>query len=339
MMRTQPKREVEVKQINVVITMDCEPITTGTHSAATGPDSWALGERATAGYAEIARSFGFPVTYFIHPETALAQPDVFHGLARDGACLGLHMHPWKYSMSRHGGLKYREHYGGLSENEQRELLSEAAALWREGMGYRPVYFRPGTFSGNDSVFKVLVELGFRGGSCSLPGRNMPEFRAAWVGTDPDPHRGHRTYRLLAGDLDFAEMPLSTDFSLAFDGRIGGKLHPDLRPDTDWMALYQLTYSRIARNIVEQVMARSPDVPVINLVSHNHFDYRDPAKPATVRFRQALEAIHEACDAVGVRAVGSTMAAVCDDVLSRPPKTEGRVCEGTVYGPPGKVAVL
>lgn len=328
-----------MKEINVVITMDCEPITSGTHASATGPNTAELGQRATTGYARIAGSLGFPITFFIHPEMALAQADIFLKLENEGACLGLHMHPWKYSMSRHAGKKYLEHYGGLTESEQRELLSEASALWREAMGYRPVYFRPGTFSGNDSVFKVLAELGFRGGSCSLPGRMMPEFRAVWVGTVPDPHRGHEKFRHLHGALDFAEMPLSTDFSIALNGKIGGKLHPDLRPDIDWADLYDLSYTTIAQNIVDQVIERAPEVPVINLVSHNHFDFSDPAHPATQRIALALEAINAGCKARGVQAVGATIKDITDKVLSLPVKTEGLVCEGSVYGRPGKVATL
>ena len=75
-------------RLNVVITMDCEPTTELTHGSATGPASWALGERAVTGIAEIARSYGLPMTYFVHPETADAQRELFTGLRRDGAGIG-----------------------------------------------------------------------------------------------------------------------------------------------------------------------------------------------------------------------------------------------------------
>lgn len=326
-------------RINIAITMDCEPITSLTHASATGPDTWALGERAVRGIAAITRDFGFGITYFIHPEPALAQPDLFRDVEAQGACIGLHMHPWKYSLSRHGGRRYLEHYGGLSESEQRDLVSEASALWSEAIGRWPLYFRPGTFSANDAVFKVLAELGFRGGSCSLPGRQMPEMRANWTGTVPDPHRGHARFRQLEGDLDFAEMPLSTDFSIALSGRIGGKLHPDLRPDIDWLAQYDLTYDTIATHIVAQIVERAPAVPVINLVTHNHFDFSDPRHPATVRLTQALAAIRDACARAGVAAVPATMADIADAVLARPPAVQEFVCEGAVYGKGGGVGTL
>lgn len=331
-----------MKHLHVAITMDCEPLKTGTHASATGPDTWELGERAVRGFKRIAADFGLPVSYFVHPEAALAQSRLLLELRDQGACLGLHMHPWKYSMSRHDGRRYLDHMGGLDANEQRHLVSEATALWREALGYRPIYFRPGTFSANDSTFPVLAELGFRGGSCSLPGRLMPEMRAVWTGTVPDPHRAHRSFRQVEGDLDFAEMPLSTDFSGSLDGRVGGKLHPDLRPDIDWEEQYGITYRTIAHNIVDQVIERAPAVPVINLVTHNHFDYSNPDAPAARRLRAALEAVHDACADRSIEPVGATMASVADLVLDLPVANAGLVCEGAMYGkqaaPVGRMAL-
>src|SRR5690606_23231651 len=104
-----------------------------------------------------------------------------------------------------------------------------------------------------------------------------------------------SFRLLDGDLDFANMPLSTDFSRSLTGKLGGTFHPDLRPDIDWVQEYGLSYVDIATSIVEQVLERGPSVPCINLVTHNHFDYSNASDPASIRFRQALEAIHTACE--------------------------------------------
>jgi peptidoglycan/xylan/chitin deacetylase (PgdA/CDA1 family) len=270
------------------------------------------------------------VTYFIHPETAVAQAAMFKQLADKGACLGLHMHPWKYSMWRHAGKRYMAHYGDLPAGEQRELLREASAVWQEAIGIRPLYFRPGTFSANDAIFRILAECGFRGGSCSAPGRVLREFRAIWTGTEPDPHRANAEFRQAHGDLDFAEMPLSADFSALLTGRVERRMHADLRPDTDWQAQYGVSYKTIARNIVSQVIERKPAVPVINLMTHNHYDYRDERAGATQRLRVVFEVLEEACAAAGVRAVGATLADVADAVLAAPPVKEAFVSEGTVF---------
>ena len=117
-----------MKDVRIVLTMDCEPTTATSDASASGPADWALGGRAVLGYWDMARSRGFPVTYFIHPETAVAQASMFNQLADKGACLGLHMHPWKYSMWRHAGKRYMAHYGDLPAGEQRELLREASAV-------------------------------------------------------------------------------------------------------------------------------------------------------------------------------------------------------------------
>ena len=156
-------------RLHVVITMDVEPPTPDTHPTATGPESWADSEKFIRGYVERAAAFGFPVTIFIHPEVAVEQADMFEELKGRGCCVeGLHLHPWKF---RDG--KYRAHFGGLGERDLRAVLSESISMWQSGMGRRPLYFRPGTFSANDHMYQVLVDPGFRGGSCSVPGRIWP----------------------------------------------------------------------------------------------------------------------------------------------------------------------
>jgi peptidoglycan/xylan/chitin deacetylase (PgdA/CDA1 family) len=318
-----------MKEIKIVVTMDCEPSIATSHPTATGPHNWELGQRAVEGYADVLSSYGLPVTLFIHPEAAQAQPDMFKQLRENGACLGLHMHPWKYSLWRHAGQRFLAHYGELSEAEQRELLSESSALWHDALGYRPTLFRPGTFSANDSIFKVLAELGFTGGSCSVPGRMMPEMRAIWVGAEPDPHRANAKFRQIAGPLDFVNVPVSTDFSIQLEGRIGRRLHPDLRPDTDWVAQYGLTYETIARNLVDQLRARNPAVPVINFISHNHFDYRNPSDPACIRLKQSLDALYAACDAAGIKPIGATVDDVVSEVLVLPYEAQEFIYEGAI----------
>ena len=81
--------------IKVVLTMDCEPTLATSHPRATGPVDWRAGEDAVLGYVSIAAQYGLPVTLFVHPEAAVAQSALFQELEARGACLGLHMHPWK----------------------------------------------------------------------------------------------------------------------------------------------------------------------------------------------------------------------------------------------------
>jgi hypothetical protein len=303
-----------MEEISVVITMDCEPTLATTHSSATGPKDFALSERAIRNYFEIASTYGFPVTYFVHPETILVQADMFKELAGRGACIGLHMHPWKFSQWRHGGKRFMAHFGQLSYDEQIALLSEAATIWHDAMGERPLYFRPGTFSANDSTFRAMAELGFRGGSVSAPGRVYREIRSVWTGTEPDPHRTNASFRLMAGDMALGNMPLSADFSVLLDMGSGRSLHADFRPDVDWPGRFGITYKTIAENILSQVTARNPAIPVLNSISHNHYDYGDRSHPAYGRYLVMLDEISAACQRANVRTIGTTVRSIVDQVL-------------------------
>ena len=311
-----------MEEIYVVVTMDCERPRSETHATATGPETYEESDAFIRAYAEIADRHGFPVSFFVHPEVALRQGALFQELERSGSCLGLHIHPWKFLDGR-----YKAHFGGLSAARQRAILSEAIALWVNSFGRPPLYFRPGTFSANDSTFPVLADLGLRGGSASVPergfrgdasepdGKNWAEMNAIWTDAVPDPHRAHAAFRQLEGDLNFVEMPVSVDFSGTV--KTGGRwFHWDLRPD--WP---EADYKSIATNIITQVRARNPAVPVINMGTHNDNDYTDPNDRVCVNFRTALQEIANACEAVGVRAVGTTMDRICDMVLAGPARNE------------------
>ena len=328
-----------MQDIKVVLTMDCEPTTATSHPAATGPANWSAGEDAVLGYVEIAARYGWPVTLFVHPEAAVAQAAMFRELERNGACLGLHMHPWKYALWRHGGKKYFAHYGGLTAAEQQELLAESSAIWADAIGHHPEYFRSGTFSANDSIFAVLESQGFRGGSCTAPGRVIPEMQAIWVSGQPDPHRGHPAFRQARGSLDFANMPLSADFSQVLNGPANRNMYADFRPDVDWPGQYQVSYRTIATNIVAQVRARAPAVPVLSTITHNHYAYRNADDPVTLRLRTMLDAMMAACQAAAIRANGATLRDVADDVLAQPAAEEPFVCEGAIFDLAGERAEL
>ena len=237
----------------------------------------------------------------------MAHAGRFLELERAGACLGLHLHPYKYDPAR-----FRAHFGGLSADAQRKTRSETVAIWAAALGRRPTLFRPGTFSANDGTYQVLADLGFTGGSVSCPGRVLPELNAVWAGAVADPHRAHATFRMLAGDLDFADLPLSVDFSdRGFrDGRGSPR---DLRPD-----YRDADHERIAANIVGQIRGRAPAVPIMMLVTHNDNDYSNPADRVGRNFRRVLDAIGAACRAAGMAPVGTTVERVCDAVRALPP---------------------
>lgn len=303
-------------KIYVLITMDVEPaLAAGTRpDGASGPLNYADSERFIAGYARRAAAYDYPVSFMIHPEVTAHHAQLLLDLeARSGACLGLHVHPWKFADGH-----YQAHFGGLTTAQQYAILSEASAMWYGNMGKRPRYFRPGTFSANDSTFAVLDELGFLGGSVSIPGRVYPDLNAVWAGATLDPHRGNRSFRQVPGDLDFVNIPLSVDISSQQDR--GGRLfYWDLRPDWE-----SADYRAIATNIVSQVKSRAPAVPVIHMDTHNDNDYGDDADRVCRNFETVLAEITRACRAAGAEPVGATFADIVPMLRGSAPVDKGFV---------------
>ena len=300
-------------KIYVSVSMDCERDRTFTDPTASGPADFAASAAWVRAYAELAGAYGWPVTFFLHPEVAEGQSDLFLELESQGACLGLHLHPWKF-----GDGKYRAHFGGLSEQDQRAAMSEAIALWQRAIGRRPEYFRPGTFSANDATYRVLVDLGFKGGSISAPNRVYRDLNSIWTGAEKDPHRPHPYFRQLKGTLPFGNVPLTHDYSKLEDVN-GRRFHRDLRPD-----YYDADYQLIANNIVEQLLERRPAIPVIHMVTHNDHDYTDPEDRVRKNYDVVLKEIDQACRSRGIEPVGATIEELAGMVLALPVEDEAFV---------------
>ncbi len=293
--------------LHVVVTMDVEVPTSQSHDSASGPPNAESGGRWSKAFAEVAGSFGLPVTYFVHPEVAVEQGGLYKQLEESGHCLGLHLHAWRFDN------RYRCEFGGLNESQARQMLAQASDIWRTVFGVSPLYFRPGTMSANDATFRVLSDLGFRGGSLSLPGRVFPDKHAIWMGAPLDPHRAHPDFRMVDGPLDFANMPVSVDTS-ALIAKGGRHFHYDLRPDfTD------IDHVAMVRRIVGQIVERNPRVPCINLLTHNDHDFSNQASAVTRNLLVTLKAIERAASEYGLSYQGSTLADICDAVLAHPPQ--------------------
>lgn len=291
--------------LHIVMTMDVEVPISQSHDSASGPPDAASGGRWAQAYAELAVPYGLPVTYFVHPEVVQEQGDLYGALEAEGHCLGLHLHAWRFD------ARYRCEFGGLSESQANQMLTDAMEIWRDVFGKPPMYFRPGTMSANDSVFRTLSGLGFRGGSLSLPGRVFPDKHAVWMGAPLDPHRGHPDFRLIEGLLEFVNMPVSVDTS-DFVAKGERHFYYDLRPD-----FTHIDHAGLVRRIVGQIAARDPMVPCINLLTHNDHDFSDRSAPITKNLITTLDAIVETAAAQGFTCRGSTLADICDLVLAQP----------------------
>ena len=89
-----------LRTVYVLLTMDCETAKSdvtpyATQMSGSGPQDYEESERSIRGFVETAASFGYPTTLLAHPEVAVGNKELLLELEEKGACLGLHLHPYK----------------------------------------------------------------------------------------------------------------------------------------------------------------------------------------------------------------------------------------------------
>jgi hypothetical protein len=191
--------------IHVIFTMDCQPA--GTRQAPEGPKGWGLSARSIEGFCTCLRNEGFTATLFLTPWCADTHGPLVDELSGRDVELGLLVHPQSLFENVH-----KDHVGRLSRERQRAVIALAMRRFQEARGARPRSCRTAMFSASDDTYAILHELGFLQGSVSSPGRRLPRFAAEWTGAVPDPHYTDPSNRLIAGDLRFLEIPVTTDTS-------------------------------------------------------------------------------------------------------------------------------
>ena len=257
---------MESKELLITFTMDCEQV--GAHQG--GPETWALGERAITGFCEALLARGLGATLFVVPEVAHRCHSTLVDLRAAGVEVGLHYHP-----QDHGQPDF---LGAFTSEEQLQMLDEATRAWSDALGDAPQVFRPGNFSANDATFPSLSSLGYLAGSVSCPLRNFPEVRANWTGAPLDAHFAHRANRLLPGELDFLEAPLTVDWESVL---WGGRTPLELRLEMVDARAHGFTIRKVVQRQLEQAHA-----PHLVPMTHNVFDYSDPGEFR----RQVLEGV-------------------------------------------------
>jgi len=290
----------------VLLTMDCETARKDVtpHAAAmsaSGPQDYAESERSIRGYQSIADEHGYPLTIFAHPEVAAAHRDLLLELQSAGACLGLHLHPYKFADGR-----YTEDLGLYSASKQREILGAATSAWALKMDQTPRYFRAGYFSANDTTFGELRGLGFKGGSLSIPGRVLPAHGSVWAGAELYPHRAHFSFRHLRGRSDFVEVPVSVDtFRPVEKGAAGEQGY-------EWLYVPAgYDHEQVVKDLLARALSDAPELFPIVLDTHNDQDFLDAGSAARKNLDLILETLEGESAKVGLEPVGATVETVCD----------------------------
>ncbi len=294
-----------MRTVYVLLTMDCETARSdlapnAIRMSGSGPADYEESARSIFGYAETAATYGYPVTFLAHPEVAVENADLLLDLRDRGACLGLHVHPYKL---RH--RKYRYDLGAYSAGEQSGIVSGAMHVWESALGHPPCYFRAGYFSANDQTFGVLSDLGFAGGSLSIPERVLPGHHSLWAGAENYPHRACHQCRLTAGESDFINVPVSVACERPVSRGHAGE------QGYEWSYVpHPYDHKAVIRNVLERFVVDEPRFPVIVTDSHNDQEYRDPDHPARLNLELILRTIMDTCCRMGLRQEGITLDALC-----------------------------
>jgi peptidoglycan/xylan/chitin deacetylase (PgdA/CDA1 family) len=248
--------------------IDCE----STQHALRNP---ALGERAIRGLGEVLTETKTKGTFLVIPGDMEVHAGIYRELESAGHEIGLHVHP--------GDAGHEEFFGALGPDTQRKILIEACDRFAQAMGRRPQCFCPGYFSANDGTFAVLEELRFSHGAVSCPTRNLPQCASVWGQNLLDPYYPHRYNRMLRGDVDFVDLPVTVDP----DSRMWGGAHPlDLRVELVDAKNHWYT---IDKSVRRQLATRTP-IKQVHALTHNVFEYSDRENFRRETYRGIAEAL-------------------------------------------------
>lgn len=237
-----------------------------------GPATWEFAEASVRGF--VARmeelGVGAGASLFVYPDVGRHQQQLYRELAASGVEIALHLNALRYSRLRDDRAKW---LGEMSLDEQREAIAMAKQDLEEAVeqpcdGYRACYG-----SANDDTFSILEELGFEWAS-NASGRHRPEFFANWAGSWPFGHHANRKCKVVVGNLNLYEIPVTVGLKTFYEGNPDQPL--DLRVESSPKAVGEKRESLrsvIEENIVE--MARR-NVPVRAIIgaSHNTNPYAD-----------------------------------------------------------------
>jgi hypothetical protein len=127
-------------------------------------------------------------------------------------------------------------------------------------------------------------------------------QAIWTAGQPDPHRASAIFRQALGALDFANMPLSADFSKPLAGPGGRSMFADFRPDVDWPGQYGVTTGPLPPASSRRCAA-PPSVSLLNSITHNPLCLSGRRDPVYCRLRVVLDEMMAACGTFALRPVG------------------------------------
>lgn len=257
----------------ILFTMNCEPVAVKTVKQA--PKTWVQSARTIEGFCDRLATMGYPATLFVSAASAEEHGPLLEELAGRGIELGLYVHPPTLE-----GTRYVRHLGNYPAAEQRALIEAATERFYAALGNRPRSFRSGAFSASDATFQVLYELGFRQGSLSIPGRDLPRDAISWSDAATAPHYVNPADRLHAGALPFLELPVTSDPDRWYRRGFSYELCIENSSVDDWHR------PLIERTLAQQEAEREP-FRSLCLFTHNGLAYYRDDDQHSVTIEQLL----------------------------------------------------
>jgi hypothetical protein len=261
----------------ILFTMDCEPAMG--RGLKEGPANWELAARSSEGFCARLSWAGYAATLFVSPPCAEETAPLLEDLATADVELGLYLHP------RHlGDNRFKKPLGKYAAEEQQALVEAGIERFRDALGVRPQSFRSALFSASDATYGVLFGLGFRQGSISSPGRDVPRDAARWTGAEPGVHYVDADDRLKAGNLPFLEVPVTTDPTRV--GRAGWA-------DDLWLESgeFEKWHRPIVQRQLERMAAENVEFRSLCIFTRNRVPYHEDA----IAPSKTLEAFIDFCD--------------------------------------------
>jgi peptidoglycan/xylan/chitin deacetylase (PgdA/CDA1 family) len=280
--------------------IDCEATQHSVNDAA-------LGTRGASGFADILDGHGLRGNFFTIPGDLESNPDLYRSFLKRGHEVGLHLHA--------ADEGYFEFVGVMGPDEQREVISKARDRWAQVMGFPPASFCMGYGSANDYTYGVLEDLGFGYGQVGIPGRRLAECACVWEGEPLTIHYANRYNRLLPGDLDFIDIPHTVDP----ESRMWGGKHPqDLRVELVDAKNHWYT---VQKAVQRQLNDDAVPLKVIRGVTHNTFDYTDPANFRRETLIALIDSMRGIIEKTGCALRPATLGEIAAEYRRTVPKTD------------------
>ena len=257
----------------VLFTMDCLPAVRK-RGVNPHPRTWETSARNIDGFCARLIGAGHRPTLFCSLSVLANHTPLFEEYASAGAEVALLIDP---SELRRNLRHQLGHYGS---EDQSEIVRVSVQVFSQLLGSRPRSVRTVEFSASDETFGVLRQAGFLQGSVSEPGRKVRQHQAMWEGAVPDPHLVDARDRLRAGNLEFLEVPVTTDAAQSTGG-VPPELNLDVGDFEQWH--HPLADAQLERMERDQVEFRA-----LCWLARSGLPYWDAAAACTKALQNAIE---------------------------------------------------